>query len=255
MHRFFLHEKLLHEKLVEPGQLLDLSQFAHQLQSVLRLRAGDRVLILDGSGFEFITELHRVERGKATGMVLSMEPNRTEPAVRLTLFQCSLKADKFEWVLQKGTELGVTCFVPVVSQRSIVRPGQALLRKYDRWRSIIREAAEQSQRGRLPELEQPLTWTEAVSAGTGLKLMPWENAKTASNPAGLGDVVHEHLLRDPSASVSLLIGPEGGISAEEALQAREAGWQAVSLGPRILRAETAALASVTIALERAGQLR
>lgn len=250
MHRFFMHEEL-----IEPGQLLDLSQFAHQLQSVLRLRAGDRILVLDGSGFEFITELRRVERGKATGMVLSKAPNRTEPTVRVTLFQSSLKADKFEWVLQKGTELGVTRFVPVVSQRSIVRPVQALLKKYDRWRSIIREAAEQSRRGRLPELAQPLSWTEAVSAGTGLKLMPWENAKAASNFPGLGDVVHDHLRSDPSASISLLIGPEGGISVEEAVQAEEAGWQAVSLGPRILRAETAALASVTIALERAGQLR
>jgi 16S rRNA (uracil1498-N3)-methyltransferase len=76
----------------------------------------------------------------------------SEPFHRLTLYQCSLKADKFEWILQKGTELGVSVFVPVISQRSVVRPESALLKKYDRWHTILREAAEQCGRGRLPHV-------------------------------------------------------------------------------------------------------
>jgi 16S rRNA (uracil1498-N3)-methyltransferase len=159
----------------------------------------------------------------------------------LTLYQCSLKHDKFEWVLQKGTELGVSRFAPVISERSIVRPAEALLKKYERWGAIVREAAEQCGRGRIPEIAPPLDWSAALAAGKGPRLLAWEGAKTA--PPLLP--ILQQILQN-TTNLSILIGPEGGIGEHEADLALAQGWQLVSLGPRILRAETAALAAVSI---------
>jgi 16S rRNA (uracil1498-N3)-methyltransferase len=166
------------------------------------------------------------------------------------LYQCSLKADKFEWVLQKGTELGVAHFVPVISERSVVRPATALLKKYDRWQTILREAAEQSGRGSIPELAAPLDWSTAIQQGGELRLLPWEEAASVDCRLQIAD-----LLQPPTPHIiSLLIGPEGGITREEATLAQAAGWQIVSLGPRILRAETAALVGITLVMEHLQQL-
>ena len=106
--------------------------------------------------------------------VVAAQPCLAEPREFLTLYQCSLKQDKFEWVLQKGTELGVSRFVPVISERSIVRPAEVLLKKYKRWQAIVREASEQCRRGRIPEIAVPLTWDAAVAGAEGMRLLPSE---------------------------------------------------------------------------------
>ncbi|MBV7328943.1 RNA methyltransferase [Chloroflexi bacterium TSY] len=174
----------------------------------------------------------------------------TEPDVHLSLYQCRLKADKFEWVLQKGTELGVARFVPVISERSVVRPAQALLKKYERWNTIIREAAEQSGRGILPELREPLMWHKAVQHAQGIRLLPWEEAAGQSKEPRLG-VALQHSIATAKmiSALNLMIGPEGGLTVDEIDGARDVGWHVVSLGPRMLRAETAALASVAVVME------
>lgn len=247
MFRFFLFDTA-----IVPGQTVDLSPLSHQLSRVLRLKPGDQISLLDGTGFEYPTEIVALERDRARGLVRTRRSVDSEPAVCLTLYQCSLKADKFEWVLQKGTELGVAAFVPVISQRCVVRPAERLLKKYDRWRAIIREAAEQSGRGRLPRLCDPSSYDDAVNDALGSRYLPWEEAAVQAETRGLGQAVARQ--GDALPSISLMIGPEGGLTADEASLARSAGWQLVTLGPRILRAETAALASVTIVLERSSAL-
>ncbi len=250
MHRFFLLNSP-----IGPGKTIDLSSISHQLTRVLRLKPGDEILLLDNLNFEYATEIVTLERHNATGYIISRQPVRSEPSHRLTLFQCSLKADKFEWILQKGTELGVSAFVPVISQRSVVRPESTLLKKYDRWQTILREAAEQSGRGRLPLLGPPISFEKAVVDAEGLRYLLWEDADGAP---GLGQAV----VTDTSSGVSdsssqrfsLMIGPEGGFAPDEVLAARNVGWQVTSLGARILRAETAALAAVTIIMDRLGEL-
>ncbi len=244
LHRFFLPDQA-----IQIDQPINLALIAHQLQVVLRLQPGAQVVLLDGVGRAFLTEITVLARKVATGHVLAQLPNPPEPTVHLTLYQASLKADKFEWVLQKGTELGVARFVPVISQRSIVRPESALLKKYERWQTILCEAAEQCGRGRIPTLAAPLLWPNASVQATGCRLLPWEEQTALS-------VTMKRALDRPTQiqSVSLLIGPEGGITAEEAQIAQAAGWQAVSLGPRILRAETAALTSIVLVMEHLGQL-
>lgn len=260
MHRFFL-PTLPHSGPLPAGEI-DLSPLAHQLSHVLRLAPGAVITVLDGQGAAYRVELLRLERGRAAGRVLEPQPCGGEPRPALSLYQCSLKADKFEWVLQKGVELGVARFVPVVAERSVVRPAAALAAKAERWRRIIQEAAEQCGRSRLPILAPPLDWSAAVADGRGARFLLWERQSGA--PA-LGRaacaLLPPALISAPdfaSASapteVSLLVGPEGGVAAHEAAQAAEAGWQVVTLGPRILRAETAALAAVTVVMERLGEL-
>ncbi|MBP7964790.1 MAG: 16S rRNA (uracil(1498)-N(3))-methyltransferase [Caldilineaceae bacterium] len=245
MHRFFLTDTP-----IQPGAPVDLTPIVHQVRAVLRLGVGDHVVLLDNRGGAFLAEIRALDRKSAQGFVLESVAISGEPTVAVTLFQCSLKADKFEWVLQKGTELGVTRFVPVVSRRSVVRPVAALAKKAERWQAIIREAAEQCGRGRLPVLADPVEFVEALPVAEAHTpcFLPWEEAAIGSR--SLGAVL------DPKKdrAVNLLIGPEGGLDPAEVALAQAAGWQIVTLGPRILRAETAALAGVTVIMERLGQL-
>ncbi len=254
MHRFFLTDAPL-----TPKQPVDLSLIAHQLRSVLRLRPGMQITLLDGQNHAFLTEITQLDQTKAMGQILTQETLTTEPSVHLTLYQCSLKADKFEWVLQKGTELGVARFVPVVSERSVVRPIAALHKKRARWANIVREAAEQCGRGVLPEITEPLKYSQALdhayAHAADLSLLSWEEANTKERETGLGARLQQEIDNGRSPQkISILIGPEGGFSAQEIDRARESGWQIVSLGGRILRAETASVAAISIIMDRFGEL-
>jgi 16S rRNA (uracil1498-N3)-methyltransferase len=241
-HHFFLTKTtlVLHEQ-------IDLAEIHHQLQVVLRLTAGEQIVLLDNQGRAFLTEIVAVTRKRAVGHLLAELPAPAAPAVEITLYQCTLKADKFEWVLQKGTELGVSRFVPVISQRSIVRPEDAVLKKYERWQAILREAAEQCGGGHIPRLAPPLDWPVALDHAQGLRLLAWEESATSAFP--VKQAVLSYANSDQSAKqVSLLVGPEGGIAEEEARAAQAAGWETISLGPRILRAETAALTGIVLTM-------
>jgi 16S rRNA (uracil1498-N3)-methyltransferase len=242
VHRFFVDGPLA------VGASVQVDALAQQLAQVLRMQVGDEIVLLDGSGQEFRSRIVHLERRAVAVEVLAAQPCAAEPRRILTLYQCSLKQDKFEWVLQKATELGVSCFVPVISERSIVRPAAALTGKYSRWEAIIREAAEQCGRARLPQLAPPCEWRAAVAAAHGLCLLPWEAAQEEPT---LHAVLHNELPK--YSNFSVLIGPEGGITAQEAHLAASQGWQIVSLGPRTLRAETAALAAVALWAGVAGE--
>jgi 16S rRNA (uracil1498-N3)-methyltransferase len=245
MQRFFLTEYPL-----QVDQPVDLTPLVHQLQTVLRLAPGAQIVLLDGAGSQYITEIRSLARRRASGWVTARQSAPGEPAIALTLYQCSLKADKFEWVLQKGVELGVSRFVPVLSQRVVVRSAAALQNKYRRWGAILREAAEQCGRGRIPHLDIPLTWAEAIAQPADVRLMAWEMVSTDGAPriTQALDALVASAASTP-LSFNLLIGPEGGITPDEGMAAYEAGWQFVSLGQRILRAETAALASIAVVME------
>jgi len=227
---------------------------AHQISAVLRMRAGDTIVVLDDSGWEFEVRLTQVGRTEASGEILERRPAGAEPRVRLTLFQSLLKRDSLEWVLQKCTEIGVAAFVPVVSQRTIVsRPQDVSDSKIRRWRRIVVEAAEQSRRGRLPALHPAVRFEQAV-AGTGgfdLSLIPWEEEQDAGLRAALAAVKGEQ--RGP-LSVALFVGPEGGFAGDEVALAKAHGAQPITLGPRILRAETAAVVAASLILYECGEL-
>ncbi|MCB0044885.1 MAG: 16S rRNA (uracil(1498)-N(3))-methyltransferase [Caldilineaceae bacterium] len=244
MHRFYLPDTS-----IVVGHPVDLTPLAQQLGRVLRLEPGAQIGVFTGDGYEYRVELSRIAGKTAVGRAVERSAPLTEPIIDLTLYQCSLKADKFEWVLQKGTELGVNRFAPVISARSIVRPGAALEKKYPRWRAILREAAEQSGRVVVPVLSPPLDLAAALARAAqapGVDLLPYEGSANQAAAPRLADVIPAH-----GGTYSLLIGPEGGFEEGEIRAALAADWQIVSLGPRILRAETAAVASVAVMMAAA----
>lgn len=220
---------------------------AHQLRQVLRLAAGAHVIVSDGRGRAWQAELVEVEPHRARARLLDEQTDHNEPATRITLYQGTLKADKFEWVLQKGTELGVHRFVPLIVQRSIVRDREALAGKRTRWQAIVREAAEQAGRSWVPEVAVAHDLVAALNTSErppDLRLICWEN----ETDQRLRDIVEPLAVRDRSVAIDLFIGPEGGFAADEIVAARAAGADVIGLGPRILRAETASLAAVTALL-------
>jgi 16S rRNA (uracil1498-N3)-methyltransferase len=234
VHRFFLPPETIRgeEVSIPPEQ-------ARQIGSVLRLRPGERILVLDNSGTEYLVRLRSPEEGIVEGR----SRNEAEPGLRLVLYQGLLKGPKLEWVLQKGTEIGISRFVPVITERSVAgEPGESKQRRYD---AIMREAAEQSGRGRIPDIAPTVSLTHALAGAEGTLVIPWEEERDRA----LGTVKTTH-----GDTVSIFIGPEGGFSAREVEAACSAGAIPVTLGRRILRAETAAVVTASLLLGSAGDL-
>jgi 16S rRNA (uracil1498-N3)-methyltransferase len=216
----------------------------HQLRSVLRLRSGDRVRVFDGR-----EPVDRVVKliGAAAGRVVDGQPQAAEPRTRLVVYPALLQRDKFEPVLQKLTEIGAAAIVPLLTARGVVRDAPDD-RRQARWRAILREAAEQCGRGVVPELVPALSFSAAVARATaeGTVLVAYEGEQ---HRAGLREA-----LSDVQPTVSLFIGPEGGFAREEVACARDAGARLITLGPRILRSETAAPLLAALVLYELGDL-
>ena len=248
MHRFFVSPTCIDGHWVDlPGDV------ARQLRSVLRARAGEKIMVLDDTGWEYLVSLDTVSAERVAGSVVARTPSSGEPGVVVTLYQAVLKADRFEFVLQKGTELGVSRFVPTYCARSVPRvpdEGRAASRS-KRWRRIVTEAAEQSHRGRLPLLDAQVSFAVACDAVEGLAVIPWERERAVSLRTTLKGAKSRH---GCISALSVFIGPEGGFSEEEIDLARSRGIVPVSLGNRVLRSETAGLATVTAVLYELGEL-
>lgn len=215
---------------------------SHQVRSVLRLRPGETVVVLDGSGQEMLVRLSDVG-WEVVGAIEERRPNQSEPAANLVLYQGLLKGAKLDLVLQKGTEIGVAAFVPVSTARSV--PEGTSETKQMRYQVIVREAAEQSGRGTIPQVQSAISFRNALAAAEGTLIVPWEQETAV------------HLQDVPltkGETVSLFIGPEGGFTREEAEVARGSGAHLVTLGRRILRAETAAIVASALVLARLGEL-
>jgi 16S rRNA (uracil1498-N3)-methyltransferase len=218
-----------------------------QIRRVLRMRPGDEVGVFDGTGREYRLKLAEFGKGEVYGLIVEHYAVATEPGCYVELYLSLLnKSDKFEWALQKCTELGASHFVPVVAARSVTAAA-----RQERWERIIQEAVEQSGRGVLPALSLPVPFQQAVrqaveqSSPSSLVLLP-----EVTGEQSLG----EALASTKSDRVALFIGPEGGFSLEEQEFARAQGVKVVKIGPRVLRAETAAVAALTITMERLGEL-
>jgi 16S rRNA (uracil1498-N3)-methyltransferase len=254
---------LLSREALIPGTELTLpDEIAHQTRDVLRLGLGDVVRLLDGAGGDYAAELTQITRRTVRVRVGAREAGLPQPRVRLTLCLGLLKAAYFEWALQKGTELGVTTFAPLQTERALAAVeefGAAKRRRYER---ILAEALEQCGGSWLPVLTAPQTLAEALAnmPADAIALIPWEEEAAAPLSETLA---REAARRAPEAGVNgaaapavwLFIGPAGGFSAGEVALARAAGALPVTLGPRILRAETAAIVASALALDALGALR
>ncbi len=242
MHRFFVPPEAIRQ-----GQVRFPKPAARQMARVLRLRPGDMVAVLDGRGSLYRVILQRVERDEAVGRVVEREDASGEPRVSLALYAALIKGSRFEWIVQKGTELGVARFVPMVTERTVVRDLPLSSHRMARWERIAQEAAEQCGRARVPQIVEPVTFAAACqqAATADLGLIGWAGESRRSLAS---------LFTDRPGDVALLIGPEGGFTPEEVALARAQGLLPFSLGPRTLRAETAAIVAVTLVMYHAGEL-
>ena len=240
MVRFFVSP----EELAAPTLTLTGENAQHA--KVLRLKAGEQVLVCDGEGRE---ALCRVEDAGAWS--LTVEERRTstsEAAVEVSVFLAFPKADKLEHVIQKATELGAYEIVAFPSARCVSKPDEKSLRKkLERWQKIAASAAEQSGRGRIPRVVILPTFTEALKRGaeTDLPMLFYENERATT--------LHMALTAGEWKSAALLTGPEGGLEEKEVEKAMEAGWKVCTLGKRILRCETAPLCALSAVMYAAGE--
>ncbi len=232
--RFFVTPEVLQTDAI----CLNDRDLAHQLSRVLRLGPGARVLLLDGHGMACEVELLALERDKVRGIVRQRLVASGEPALHLSIYLALIRPERFEWALQKCVELGAARLVPVACARSLPSD-RADQRRIERWQRILREAAEQACRGLLPTIEPPISFAAACArvATTALPIILWEQEAPA---------LRDRLPGTPPATCALLSGPEGGITPEELTLAQAHGIMPASLGPRILRAETAPVAAAAL---------
>jgi 16S rRNA (uracil1498-N3)-methyltransferase len=226
----------LHVAALAAGRVELTGEPFHHLAHVLRARRGDRVVLFDGAGREADAVVDAVA---ADAALLTAGPPRAAAGatVELTLLVGLLKGEKMDWVVQKATELGVTRIVPLAAAHAVVRlDGARRASRIARWEKIAREAARQSGRADVPAVAAVTPPATAfVDTHSPLRLLFHERDAAPVAP---------HL--GPYPAAALAVGPEGGFAPDEVAAARAAGWQVVSLGPRILRAETAALAALAI---------
>ena len=242
MTRFFVEAQDL------SGDTLHLTGENFQHAKVLRLKPGERMLVCDGQGEEALCAVRQVGAAELELEVLERRESETEAKVRVSVYLAFPKADKLEHVIQKATELGAYEIVAFPSARCVSRPDEkSLKKKLERWQKIAASAAEQSGRGRIPEVVTLASFKEAL-----------ERAKQADKALLFYENEHAVTLRMALESgafqtVSLLTGPEGGLEEAEVDQARKAGFQVCTLGSRILRCETAPLCALSAVMYAAGE--
>ncbi len=215
---------------------------AHRLARVLRYRRGDSVVLAGGGALDYVVQLTAVSASAVTGLVVGEQPAPHEASVEVVLYQSMIRANRFDFVLEKGTEVGVSRFVPVMATRTQLQMDETGPARADRWRRLIVEAAEQCGRGRLPTVDPSQSFEDAIHTAPGLKLVPWEDEREQR----LGDYLRS--LKKKPRAVSVFIGPEGGYEPAEIELARESGAILVTLGRRVMRAETAAIVACGIVL-------
>jgi len=246
MHRFFADEN----GIVDGNACLNPEDSRHALR-VLRLETGDEI--------ELVCDMQRyraeiVQAGDDAVQVKICQALRsTEAKTRVTLYQGLPKADKMELIVQKTTELGAFALQPVAMERCVVKlDGKDAGKKTERWQKIAREAVKQCARTAVPEVRMPkkLAQLEEEFSSLDVLIVPWEDARDGSIKACLAPFEDREML-----SVGILVGPEGGIDEKEAQWlAQKTGAKLVTLGPRILRTETAGIASVTMVMAFRGEM-
>lgn len=224
------------EQRLGPGAQFSLDDAAAQhVGKALRLRTGDTLVVFDGTGGEYPAVIQRMDRERVDVKVGSFRPEEPAPGFAIGLVQGLPEADKMDWILQKATELGVAWVQPVVCERSVVRlSGERAAKREAHWQRVVIAACEQSGRTRVPAVRPTLglrDWAAGPSAARRWVLLPDAEEALVAQSAPQGDV-------------ELLVGPEGGFSDREIDVATHVGFQPLSLGPRVLRTETAPLAAL-----------
>jgi 16S rRNA (uracil1498-N3)-methyltransferase len=216
---------------------------ARHIKTVLRLKTGDAVEIIDGTGMEYTAQITGFLSGTVALRILEKRISKTESHVKITIAPGMLKDKKMDELVRRLTELGISCWAPFFAARSVPRPApRRLASRTARWQKIAVEALKQCRRSHMPEINVPVAFKEilSLSQGSDLKVIFWENQAP--------DTVSSNLVPGDKScrKIFVLLGPEGGFTHEEIELARSCGFVTASLGPRILRAETAVVAAAVM---------
>ncbi|MEO3947352.1 RsmE family RNA methyltransferase [Gorillibacterium sp. CAU 1737] len=251
---------------------------AHHLIRVMRAEPGDEVICCDGLGRAVLARLTEIGKTEVSAIATQELPQTGEPSVELWIAQSLPKGDKLETVMQKGTELGATRFIPFLSERTVVQyDAKKEEKRLDRWRKIVKEAAEQSHRSVVPEVLAPLSWKALLKLigevelavlcyekESGLQLrsllreigdLREKSATEAATPSAQTEGTATSTSRPTKRPrILVIVGPEGGITEREAEEAEQAGARSTGLGPRILRTETAGMAATACIMYEYGEM-
>ena len=242
MTRFFVSpEEMQDEFMVLTGENADHAK-------VLRLKNGENILVCDGNGKECVCTVSDVSPGQISLVVQKRQDSLSEPTVKASIYMAFPKADKLEHVIQKATELGAFEIVAFPSARCVSRPDEkSLKKKQERWQKIAASAAEQSGRGRIPEVVVLSSYQEALKrAGeSDLAILFYENERATTLKMAIDE--------KPFRTISLMTGPEGGLDQREVELAKDAGLRICTLGSRILRCETAPLCALSAVMYATGE--
>ncbi|HWQ30605.1 MAG TPA: 16S rRNA (uracil(1498)-N(3))-methyltransferase [Negativicutes bacterium] len=246
MNRFFVESKNVNE-----DEITVTGEDVQHISKVLRLRQGDRIMLCDGEGTDYLAEILEIDKHSVRTEIITREPSRSEPDIEVVLYQGIPKAAKMDLIIQKCTEMGIRRIVPVYTTRTVVKleSEKDERKKVERWAKIAEEAAKQSGRGAIPTIAMPVDLAGAFRDASGLDMviMPYELAGSLS--------LKELLQKERVKSIGFFIGPEGGFEAEEVMQARSIRAMPVTLGKRILRTETAGIAVLTGIMYEYDQLK
>lgn len=245
MPKFFVNEGN-----IDSGSIVVTGEDVNHIRKVLRLNTGDRIILCDGNGNDYLARIEKFQPDSIVTGIISIERSGTEPPIEVTLFQGIPKSDKMDFIIQKSVELGVRRVVPVITERTVIKINgtKDAENKIARWRRISLEAAKQCNRGVVPQVDYPVNFKEALELSREVQvgIIPYEKEH--------GTSLKNCLKKGNITSVAVMIGPEGGFSEEEIQGALLSGLTPVTLGPRILRTETAAVAVLSILMYELGDI-
>ena len=242
MHRFFADASCIDDNVITVT-----GDDVQHISRVLRLKCGDCIEICDMCGTDYLCTVSSVSKTAVTANIIKKMPNSSESNLNITLYQGIPKGDKLDFIIQKSVELGAKRIVPVIMQRTVVKFKNAAL-KTERQRKIAAEAAKQSKRGIIPKVSSPISFDEMIDEiknSAALSILAYENEEQTDIKSVLknnGDMT----------DINIIIGPEGGFEDDEIKSAKEANINIVTLGPRILRCETAPVAVISAAMYELG---
>ncbi len=246
------HHFIVNLKQVKGNKVTIIGEDFTHLTRVLRLKKEDKITVADGSGNLYFCTLEEIYQKEAVGKIIKICSDKAEPSLEVILIQGLPKGDKLEFIIQKATELGVAGIIPVAMHRSVVQLSKTKAAdRNTRWQRIAQEAAKQCRRSWVPQVEYSPTFGEALDSldEDALILLPWEAERTQ----GIKEVLKKEG-NSKKRQIVLLVGPEGGFEDQEVELAKKYGAISLSLGPRILRVETAALVAITMVMYELGDL-
>ena len=238
MHRFFVEESSINQ-----NRVVIKGSDAHHIADVLRMKIGEEIHVCTGDEWEYTCEISSMSKDEVVAAVVDASKPGKELESDITLYQCLPKKDKMELIIQKAVELGVSRIVPVESLRVVVNLDKKREpSRVERWNKVAEAAAKQSGRMKIPEVGHVLTFSEALkdASGTDVRLIPYEKFEDMNSTREIVNDIR------PGQSVAVIIGPEGGFDEAEFREAREKGFDPVSLGKRILRTETAGMFMLSV---------